>query len=92
MERDPDMGDTTLSNAQIAATLDQVADLLEFQGANAFRVRAYRRAADALGGDVLAPAVVVTDDREAAVIDALQERGHEVPHRVLPGAKVQAVS
>ncbi|MCU0961368.1 MAG: DNA polymerase/3'-5' exonuclease PolX [Pirellulaceae bacterium] len=34
-----------LTNAQIAATLEQVADLLEFQGANAFRVRAYRNAA-----------------------------------------------
>lgn len=31
-----------LSNAEIAAVLDQVADLLEFEGANVFRVRAYR--------------------------------------------------
>lgn len=31
-----------LSNAEIAAVLDQVADLLEFDGANAFRIRAYR--------------------------------------------------
>jgi DNA polymerase (family X) len=34
-----------LTNAQIAAALDEVADLLEFQGANAFRVRAYRNGA-----------------------------------------------
>ncbi len=36
------------SNAQIAATLDQLADLLEFQGANAFRIRAYRNGARAI--------------------------------------------
>ena len=31
-----------MNNPEIAATLDQLADLLEFQGANAFRIRAYR--------------------------------------------------
>jgi DNA polymerase (family 10) len=34
-----------MTNAEIAAVLEQVADLLEFQGANAFRIRAYRGAA-----------------------------------------------
>ena len=33
------------SNARIAADLDEIADLLELQDANAFRVRAYRNAA-----------------------------------------------
>jgi DNA polymerase (family 10) len=37
-----------MSNAEIAAVFDQVADLLEFQGANAFRVRAYRNAANSI--------------------------------------------
>ncbi len=37
-----------LSNAQIADTLDQLADLLEFQGANAFRIRAYRNGSRAI--------------------------------------------
>src|SRR5690242_10102638 len=32
-------------NANIAAVLDEIADLLDIQGANAFRVRAYRNAA-----------------------------------------------
>ena len=32
-----------MTNAEIAAAFDQVADLLEFQGANPFRVRAYRQ-------------------------------------------------
>lgn len=34
-----------MSNHEIAAVFELVADLLEFQGANAFRVRAYRNAA-----------------------------------------------
>ncbi len=34
-----------MHNADIAAALDEIADILEFQGANAFRVRAYRNAA-----------------------------------------------
>ncbi|MCE5268955.1 MAG: DNA polymerase/3'-5' exonuclease PolX [Planctomycetaceae bacterium] len=34
-----------MTNHQIAAIFDQIADLLEFQDANAFRVRAYRNAA-----------------------------------------------
>ncbi|MHB8968945.1 MAG: DNA polymerase/3'-5' exonuclease PolX [Pirellulaceae bacterium] len=37
-----------LNNAQIAATLDELADLLEFQGANAVRVRAYRNGSRAI--------------------------------------------
>src|SRR3972149_2602921 len=34
-----------MTNAEIAAVFDEVADLLEFQDANPFRVRAYRNAA-----------------------------------------------
>lgn len=34
-----------MTNAEIAAVFEQVADLLEFQAANAFRIRAYRNAA-----------------------------------------------
>ncbi len=34
-----------MTNHEIAAVFDQIADLLEFQGANPFRVRAYRNAA-----------------------------------------------
>ncbi len=37
-----------LSNSRIADVLDQLADLLEFQGANAFRIRAYRSATRAI--------------------------------------------
>ena len=34
-----------MNNGEIAAALDQVADILEFQGANSFKVRAYRNGA-----------------------------------------------
>lgn len=36
-------------NATIAAIFDEIADLLEIQGANPFRVRAYRNAASTIG-------------------------------------------
>ncbi|MCC6073984.1 DNA polymerase/3'-5' exonuclease PolX [Pseudomonas sp. GCM10022188] len=35
----------TINNAKIAAVFEEIADILELQGANAFRVRAYRNAA-----------------------------------------------
>ena len=34
-----------MTNREIAAVFEQVADLLEFQGANPFRVRSYRNGA-----------------------------------------------
>ena len=34
-----------MNNEKIAQTLEQLADLMEFQGANAFRLRAYRNGA-----------------------------------------------
>jgi DNA polymerase (family 10) len=37
-------------NAEVADIFDQVADLLEIEGANEFRVRAYREAAATIGG------------------------------------------
>ncbi|MFM8954067.1 MAG: DNA polymerase/3'-5' exonuclease PolX [Planctomycetaceae bacterium] len=41
-----------MTNADIAAVFDHVADLLEYQGGNVFRVRAYRNAARMIGGMV----------------------------------------
>ncbi len=37
-----------MTNAEIAAVFEQIADLLEFQGANPFRIRAYRNGARAV--------------------------------------------
>ncbi len=38
-----------VTNADIAALFEEMADILEFQGANTFRVRAYRNAARTIG-------------------------------------------
>lgn len=40
----------TLSNAEIAEKFNKLADLLEIEGANPYRVRAYRNAARVIGG------------------------------------------
>ncbi len=40
----------SLHNEDIAAAFDEMADLLDIQGANAFRIRAYRRAAQSVRG------------------------------------------
>ncbi|MGH6830967.1 MAG: DNA polymerase III, partial [Methylocella sp.] len=37
-------------NATIAAIFDEIANLLDIQGANPFRIRAYRNAARTIGG------------------------------------------
>ncbi len=41
-----------MTNAEIAAVFDHIADLLEYQGGNVFRVRAYRNAARLVKGTV----------------------------------------
>lgn len=41
-----------MTNADIAAVFEHIADLLEYQGDNVFRVRAYRNAARTIGGMV----------------------------------------
>ena len=38
-----------IHNADIAAAFGEIADLLEIQGANPFRIRAYRNAARSVG-------------------------------------------
>lgn len=40
----------SIHNADIAAAFDEIADLLSIQGANTFRIRAYRRAAQSIRG------------------------------------------
>lgn len=50
-----------VTNADIAAVFEHVADLLEFQGENVFRVRAYRAAARTIGSLVESVASVRAD-------------------------------
>jgi DNA polymerase (family 10) len=50
-----------MTNAEVAAVFDQIADLLEFQGENPFRVRAYRNAARTIGDLPEAVAQIAAD-------------------------------
>ena len=50
-----------MTNAKIADAFEQVADLLEFQGANPFRVRAYRNLARTIR-DLPEPVTAIIDD------------------------------
>jgi DNA polymerase (family 10) len=61
-----------MDNSEIAVTLDQLADLLEFQGANAFRIRAYRNSARVIRDypESIA-AVVAKDPKSLTSIDGI---------------------
>jgi hypothetical protein len=63
-----------LSNAQIADALARIADLLETQNADGFRVRAYRRAAERVS-KMPEPVAELYARGGAAALDALPEIG-----------------
>jgi DNA polymerase (family 10) len=88
-------------NADIAAIFEEIADLLEIEGANAFRVRAYRNAARTvgeLGGDIRTMVQLGEDltelpgvgDDLAGKIREIVETGHcsalDKLHEQLPAA------
>jgi DNA polymerase (family 10) len=57
-----------MTNREIAAVFDQIADLLEFQGANPFRVRAYRNAARKIGA-LAEPLAAIAEDESRSLMD-----------------------
>ena len=57
-----------MTNREIAAAFDQVADLLEFQGANPFRVRAYRNGARKIA-DLTEPLSAMATDASRSLTD-----------------------
>jgi DNA polymerase (family 10) len=88
-------------NTDIARSLDKLADLLELEGANPFRIRAYRNAARVVGelprnvgamieaGEDLADLPGIGEDL-AGKIETLSETGHigvldEIERRTPPG-------
>lgn len=78
------------SNAWIADRLRQAAGLLTAQGANPFRIAAYRRAADALAGldeDVRA----IFDRGGHAALDAVPGIGPELAERILATLHVDSL-
>ncbi len=54
-----------MTNPDIAAVFEQVADLLEFQGTNPFRIRAYRNAARTIRDLPQSVAQIVADPQQA---------------------------
>lgn len=99
--RRPQASGMSVVNAEIASKLDEVADLLDIEGANPFRVRAYRRAARLIGelprnvGDMLAQGEDLDTlpgiGRDLADKIAAIARGEHLPvldeleHKVSPG-------
>jgi DNA polymerase (family X) len=61
-----------MTNRDIAVAFDEVADLLEFQNANPFRVRAYRNAARRIG-DMAEPIaqIALAPDRELTELEGI---------------------
>jgi DNA polymerase (family X) len=57
-----------MNNARIADTFDLIADLLEFTGANPFRVRAYRNGARTVR-DLREPAATIAADQNRSLTD-----------------------
>lgn len=57
-----------MNNSQIADTLEQFADLLEFQGANSFKIRAYRNSARVIR-DLTESVKSIIDDPQRNLID-----------------------
>jgi len=61
-----------MDNKRIADTFDQIADLLEFQGANPFRIRAYRNGARTVRDLTDSVATIIADDsRDLTEVDGI---------------------
>ncbi|MDH3719078.1 MAG: helix-hairpin-helix domain-containing protein, partial [Planctomycetota bacterium] len=61
-----------MTNAQIADTFDQIADLLEFEGANPFRVRAYRNGSRVIRDLTESAATIIADpDRDLTDLEGI---------------------
>ncbi|HEX9886445.1 MAG TPA: helix-hairpin-helix domain-containing protein, partial [Longimicrobiales bacterium] len=68
-----------VENLEIAKLLDELADLLEIQGANPFRVRAYRNAAETVKASSRSLADLV---EEGTDLTALQGVGKDLAHQL----------
>ncbi|MHB8898750.1 MAG: DNA polymerase/3'-5' exonuclease PolX [Thermoguttaceae bacterium] len=69
-----------MTNAEIAARLEQVADLLDFQGANPFRIRAYRNAGRAVY-DLAEPVEAILND-PARELTEIQGIGKDLAQKI----------
>jgi len=69
-----------MENIEIARTFDEVADLLDIQGANPFRIRAYRNAARTIG--TLGRPVASILDENGAALEALPGIGADLAGKI----------
>ena len=70
-----------MTNSEIAAVFEQVADLLEFQGANPFRIRAYRNAARTIQNLPESAAEIVADPNRS--LTDLEGIGKELSEKII---------
>lgn len=78
-----------MTNRDIAAAFDEVADLLEFQNANPFRVRAYRNAARKIGDYAEPLSAFVTSGRDLTEIDGI---GKDLAEKIAEFAKTNKLA
>jgi len=69
-----------LTNAEIAAALEEIADILDFQGANPFRVRAYRNASRTVAEMTESVADLIA--REGADLSTLPGIGKDLAEKI----------
>ena len=70
-----------MQNADIARLFDELADLLEIQGANPFRLRAYRNASRTIGG--LTEPVAALAEEGTKALRALQGIGNDIADKII---------
>lgn len=70
-----------MTNRKIAAALDEVADILEFQGANPFRVRAYRNGSRKVK-DTSQSLLGVVEESGAAALTELDGIGKDLAEKI----------
>jgi DNA polymerase (family 10) len=70
-----------MTNREIAAVFEQVGDLLEFQGANPFRVRAYRNGARKIN-DLSEPLAAMAEDESRSLTD-IEGIGKDLAEKIL---------
>ncbi|MEM8946225.1 MAG: DNA polymerase/3'-5' exonuclease PolX [Planctomycetota bacterium] len=81
-----------MNNREIAAVFEQLADLLEFQGANPFRIRSYRSGARKIA-DLSEPlgSIVADPDRQLTDLDGIGKTLAEKTEELLTTGKLKAL-
>ena len=70
-----------MQNADIARLFEELADLMEIQGANAFRLRAYRNASRTIEG--MTDSIAELADEGPSALTAIQGIGKELANKII---------